>query len=217
MELQMVHVPKLKSIYIVRHGETEYNVARTATGQINCPINANGIAQAKVLAELMQKVDVKPDTVIHSGLLRAEQTADLLNAQIKAKVSSDHRLQEIMYGDWQGVHFDLIRQAQAEPHEGAPNGETYRGFESRVVSAFTEIASTHDFPLIVCHGGVIKALFGHFKYVIPRPENAVLYRLTADFSTPSLKGCQFELMSQDNNTLVIEKLPLAQVHLPLIY
>ena len=63
-------------IYIVRHGETDWNILKKLTGQTDIPLNLNGIKQAKEVREKLK--NIKFDYVFSSPLKRAYETAKII-------------------------------------------------------------------------------------------------------------------------------------------
>lgn len=89
-----------KTIYIFRHGQTDYNVARRVMGQLDIPLNETGRAQA---IELADKISEEPIQAVYtSPLLRAKQTAQILADKIGAPIILDERLMERNNGKLQG-------------------------------------------------------------------------------------------------------------------
>lgn len=89
-----------KTIYIFRHGQTDYNVTRRVMGQLDIPLNETGRTQA---IELANKISEEPIQAIYtSPLLRAKQTAQILADKIGIPIIPDKRLMERNNGKLQG-------------------------------------------------------------------------------------------------------------------
>lgn len=80
------------NIILVRHGQTEYNVQERLQGQIDIPLNDNGVQQANALAEYLK--DAKIDVAITSPLQRANVTGATVAKSHNINVSTDPRLME---------------------------------------------------------------------------------------------------------------------------
>ena len=80
------------NIILVRHGQTEYNVQERLQGQIDIPLNDNGIQQANALAEYLK--DTKIDVVVTSPLQRANVTGLTVAKYHNLNVTTDDRLME---------------------------------------------------------------------------------------------------------------------------
>ncbi len=104
---------KLK-LYIVRHGETEWNVQKKFQGQLDSPLTEKGIQKIRGTAEELKNIDFK--RVYSSRLGRAVKTAQIImdtNCSEKGrkecgKLESIPELNEIHFGEWQGLSFDEI-------------------------------------------------------------------------------------------------------------
>lgn len=82
----LTKVPPLPSdcvrIYLCRHGQTEFNRLKIVqSGRVNPPINSDGRAQAERLGQTLSRAIPLPDTIVHSLLLRAQQTAETAASQ----------------------------------------------------------------------------------------------------------------------------------------
>ena len=88
-------------IYIIRHGQTELNNAHVLQGRSDCPLNENGIAQAREVGQWLTDQGIVFSYVYSSPLKRAIQTAELI-AQEKPIVIDD-RLIEMDYGPYEGM------------------------------------------------------------------------------------------------------------------
>ena len=80
------------NIILVRHGQTEYNVQERLQGQIDIPLNDNGMQQANALAEYLK--DAKIDVAITSPLQRANVTGVAVAKRHNLDVTTDPRLME---------------------------------------------------------------------------------------------------------------------------
>lgn len=89
-----------KTIYIFRHGQTDYNVSRRVMGQLDIPLNETGIAQAAELSTRLANTHL--EVIYTSPLLRAKQTAQILTDKIGIPIIPDKRLMERNNGKLQG-------------------------------------------------------------------------------------------------------------------
>ncbi len=88
-------------IYIIRHGETEWNVCGRLQGQTDIPLNENGIRLARVTGRALAVVPF--DLAITSPLTRARQTAELVLEGRDVSILEDSRIREISFGSWEGL------------------------------------------------------------------------------------------------------------------
>ena len=146
---------------LVRHGQTDWNLEGRYQGQSNVPLNENGRAQARSLAEQLQSKSFL--AVYASHLQRAKETAEIIAAAVHLPVTLDSRLAEINQGEWEGQQVDTIKARYAELWQQRtidpasvrpPGGETVEEVASRVHAALNEIACLYPSGLvaIVSHG-----------------------------------------------------------------
>lgn len=148
----------MTEFWLIRHGETDWNIEKRFQGQTDIPLNANGRLQAYELAERLNGTHF--DAIYSSDLGRARETAEIIAAQVQVPVQFDIRLREIRHGAWEGQTLDPdksleMRSLYADPlNAHAPGGETLAQVAARTAQALDEIAS--KFPdnhvLVVAHG-----------------------------------------------------------------
>jgi alpha-ribazole phosphatase len=157
----------MTQLYLVRHGQTDWNVEGRYQGQSDLPLNAAGRAQAETLAR--QLAGVPFVAVYSSDLKRAQETAERLAATLRVKVQLDPRLREINQGEWEGQLVTDIaaqyREAWAERtrdpvNARAPGGESAAEVAARLAEAAGEIARAHPCGpvLMVSHGLALATL-----------------------------------------------------------
>ena len=160
------------TLYFVRHGETDWNVAQRYQGRRDIPLNAKGRLQAKrngqVLAELLGSRAALLDYVA-SPLLRARETMEIMRAELMLSPTgyrTDDRLSEIDYGRWEGRLWAELPNTdpagyaarKADPWGWQPTGgESYRMLSERIALWLREIERD---AVVASHGGVSKALRG---------------------------------------------------------
>lgn len=151
----------MKRILLVRHGETEWNATRRLQGQADIALNDHGRDQARALAHVVRSL--APDAVVTSDLIRARETAALLGYP---GARPDPLLREQNLGAWTGVAISDIRVATPQHYldwragSFAPEGgDLWSDFRARVAMALqTALDQAEKTALLVCHGGVIRAL-----------------------------------------------------------
>lgn len=161
----------MTSLILIRHGETDWNVAGRWQGQADVPLNERGHRQAQALAERLAGTALA--AIYASDLLRARETAAALAQVTGLPVLLDPRLREIHQGACQGLSIAEIRarfsawlQARdADPlRVGAPGGELPVVAQQRVVAALDEIAARHpqETVAVVAHGFVLALALLHY-------------------------------------------------------
>jgi broad specificity phosphatase PhoE len=150
-------------LWLVRHGQTDWNVEGRWQGQtpLAPPLNATGLAQARALAEELSRASF--DALYGSDLLRARQTAEIIAARLELPVLFDPRLREVNLGTWEGLlgeevarDFPLeLAERRANPaHQRPPDGETVAEVAKRMRAALGDIASARPVGnvIVVTHG-----------------------------------------------------------------
>ena len=152
-------------IYITRHGQTNLNKRRLMQGLTDEPLNETGRAQAR---EARLKLgDVRFDAVYASPLDRAQETASIVGGVERNQVIIDPRIIEVDFGPYeQRSYFKMglwMTLYWAWPEViPAPKGvETIESMVKRSKDFLDSIQEKgYDTILIVCHGGIIRALCG---------------------------------------------------------
>lgn len=165
-----------RSFYLIRHGQSEANAAGiTAGGQIDSPLTAKGRTQAQILAPLLDQLDVKPDIVYHSSMVRARDTALILNKELKLDAIEMRDLREHDLGVWEGQPWPDI-QPLLESGQIPPKGESKSTFSQRIQLALTSILQNgHELPMVVAHGGLFHAMGFLYEYAMSEVQNCHLH------------------------------------------
>ena len=87
-------------LYLVRHGQTDWNLAGKLQGQTDIPLNETGRQQAKQAKKLLGNLSF--DAVYSSPLSRAVETAQLISGHSTLQIITDERIKEIAFGQWEG-------------------------------------------------------------------------------------------------------------------
>jgi len=154
-------------LWLIRHGETEANVAGLYSGHAPTSLTEKGVAQAHALHHLLREVPF--DQVLCSELERAQHTARLALYERDIPTHTTPLLNEMYFGDWEMRHHrDLSREdpesyaAWCSDWQNAipTNGEGFQAFSQRVQHFIAELPrwSTAKNVLIVSHQGVLSLL-----------------------------------------------------------
>ncbi|MDH3596464.1 MAG: histidine phosphatase family protein [Rhodospirillales bacterium] len=163
-------------IYLLRHGETIWNVERRLQGRKDSPLTLRGISQARAVAGLLRDLINDPSTftVVASPLARTWQTAVIVSQSLGLDcraIRFEPRLQEHHFGLWEGLTWqeiearfpDLWEQRRADKWAfEAPGGESYARVAARVRSWLDE-QSADSRLIVVGHGlagRVLRGLYG---------------------------------------------------------
>lgn len=162
-------------IYVVRHGETLWNVQKRLQGQTDIELNENGRSLARKTAESLSSV---PFTVCFSSPLgRAKETARILLADRDVQVNEDDRLAEISFGEMEGLVNDGTGRGMLKNYQDffrnpgmyipPSGGETLCSLCERTRSFLEELTHNHELEketvLVATHGAAMRALLNSLR------------------------------------------------------
>ena len=186
-------------IALLRHGESEGNLAGVLQGQSDFPLTPEGKEQARRLACFWQTQSVKFDLIISSPLLRASQTAEIIASVLETTVEYDPAWKERYFGQLQGSPLEEINQHippvdffhPYDPIGG--DGESQLDLYVRAGYALQNlIRRPSGNYLVVSHGGILnKAIYvilgitpqGHYNSPIFHFGNAGYAKFRYNSST----------------------------------
>ncbi len=145
-------------LYLVRHGETDWNLEHRIQGSTDIPLNATGRAQAVTTGALLARRSW--DAVISSPLSRALETGSIIAGAVGlADPPTVDALAERNYGAAEGLTGEEI-EARFPGEIPVPDRETREHVVGRVLPALMEIAEAHpdQAVIVVSHGGVIRSV-----------------------------------------------------------
>ncbi len=164
------------TVYVVRHGQTDWNKDGRIQGGTDNPLNATGREQAAAMARLM--AEVKVDTVYVSSHQRARQTAEVFQGRTpNVPIMAMDELRERFFGKFEGANdkdpatvadWNKRRFTWADDMEG---GETLESQSRRAEAALKTIRDKHPnggTVVIVGHGGINPLLVSHLIGVPPQ-------------------------------------------------
>lgn len=142
-------------VYLVRHGQTDWNVEEKLQGKSDVPLNNEGRSQAMELARILRSIDFS--ACYSSDLQRTKETAEILLNGRTISIETDFRWRERDCGAWEGK--PRREYVLASPEEKL-DVESTDSLLSRTLEALYEIKDRHldDTVMVVTHGGVISAL-----------------------------------------------------------
>ncbi len=160
------------TLYLVRHGQTQWNVDRIIQGHTDIPLNKNGEVQALAQSEKLK--DVRFDAAYSSDLIRAKRTAEILLLERKLAVITTQKLRERSFGLYEGKPIDdkhkklceLLAQYNDHPHIKESRVETNDLIIGRVFTFLREISLAHlgKTVLVASHGGILRQVLIHLAY-----------------------------------------------------
>jgi 2,3-bisphosphoglycerate-dependent phosphoglycerate mutase/probable phosphoglycerate mutase len=161
----------LRRLVLLRHGQTDYNVAGRMQGHLDSMLTSVGHEQAAAAAPVLAAL--APDRMVSSDLQRAVDTAEVVGAACGLPVKFDSRLRETHLGQWQGrtvAEIDrddpgAIAAWRSDPTWAPPGGESRvdvvarsRPVVDELDAEFADSAQSSTTVLLVAHGGLIAGL-----------------------------------------------------------
>lgn len=163
-------------VYLVRHGETDWNKARKVQGSVDIPLNAYGIELAEKTAEGLKSIPF--DKAFTSPLQRAAKTAEIILVSQGLSAEVDKRLMEMNFGEYEGICTMGIRENPNHPFypclkdperfQPSGGGESIADVYARARDFWQDkilpLEGTCENVLVVAHGGwnrcIINPLLG---------------------------------------------------------
>lgn len=149
----------MKKLYLLRHGQTEFNVKKLVQGRCDSPLTDLGRQQARVAAAWLKAHNVVPDKVVSSPLGRAMDTASLVANELlgpDAAVDPCEGIIERSYGTFEEGPHDALPTDVWDPGEDLVpfGGEGSRALQERMVDTLTNIMGAEGIEtlLAVSHG-----------------------------------------------------------------
>ena len=182
----------MKTIWFVRHGQTEWNAINRFQGQWNSDLNELGREQARANARLLEGFGI--EAIFSSPLDRTRQTTEIIRERVPAPVTYDERIVEWDCGDWSGYLRSEVDERWPEEvaalladpfHYRGPNCENYPDMFERARPFVDEVLAHEARRLaIVSHGMIGKVMMSILLGLEPdetlaiyQPNDAVI-RLT---------------------------------------
>lgn len=196
----------MRTIYLLRHCETELFSQKRCIGITDIPLSENGIQQAGILKDYF--ADKNIGTILCSDASRAVKTAEILSdGQIP--ITKLAELHEINMGDWDGMCFDDIKSNYPEEYRqrglsfstfSPPNGESFTDCQKRAETIFHFILNNFSEKniVVVAHAGFNRALLSNLcktdlneLFHIPQPFGCVnILSVQGDICTVEQTGIQ---------------------------
>jgi probable phosphoglycerate mutase len=150
----------MTSLYLVRHGETDWNAQRRIQGATDIPLNAVGRGQAQTTGRLLARR--RWDGIFASPLQRAQETAEIIARELgMSGPATIDAIAERNYGEAEGLTWDEVERAF--PNDSpVPGRESREDVADRALPALIALAAGHpgESLIVVSHGGVIRAVLG---------------------------------------------------------
>ena len=192
----------MTELIIVRHGETEWNVAEVFRGQIDIDLSETGVKQAELLGGYLSTPTI--EAIYSSPLKRALKTAEIIARPHKLKVNVEPDLIDLNFGRWQGLSHQEVKEQYAELYAKwiahpeqvrMPDGETLDDVRKRVTRISHKVTEKHRGTIIlVGHRVVNKVLICALLGL----DNSHFWKIRQD-------TCGISIFSYQNGQFILTK------------
>jgi probable phosphoglycerate mutase len=200
--------PAALQFLFMRHGQTQTNAEGRVTGRLDIPLNDMGRAQAASAAQALCHFpkDMIPQVIIHSGMMRARETAAIMDEVLCAhgmtlRITEEEGLKDRHMGEWEGQLWDeappgetLTRDALRIQRKFPPDIEPDAALELRIKDAIARCMDPtlhgDGLRLLIWHGGVermVIRMYGLGKGDKKRPNAKIHALMRAQDGTYHLK------------------------------
>ncbi len=183
----------MKTLYMIRHAESEANKSRIMASRRAFPLTAEGKADADLIASELKEI-IRIDRIITSPLVRARQTAESFAEAYGLPLEEDERISEQELGKFSGMtydevklHEDYVTETQKRWDWVPEGGESYAMIADRVRSFFSDMESDsrEENLLIVTHAVTFRLIRGLLKNTLPAypskfPNNGEIWKVDFD-------------------------------------
>lgn len=173
------------TFYIVRHGQTNWNILGKTQGHGNSDLTQKGIEQAEELSKNMLNYPI--DYIYTSDLGRAVQTAEIIGKNLGLEVNKTEQLREMGFGAWEGLLIDEIKKDYKDVYDvwrnkphlvNIPGGETLHLIQDRVDTFIKDLNEKYNNKhiVLVTHSVTVRVML--LSFLGSSMEN--IYRIKQD-------------------------------------
>lgn len=155
-------------LFLIRHGQTDWNIEDRIQGSYDSELNSTGIVQAEELGRILLTNNYKFSKIYSSKQKRAIKTAQIISDAVDMDYVIMRGLEEVNLGEWEGLTWseaqDKFPKEYADWYSNrrytkSPNGESYQDVLVRVLEVLYKIINDNNKDVaIVTHGAVIRCL-----------------------------------------------------------
>ncbi|MCF6343236.1 MAG: 2,3-bisphosphoglycerate-dependent phosphoglycerate mutase [Devosiaceae bacterium] len=199
-----------RTLILVRHGQSEWNMKNLFTGWKNPGLTEKGIEEAKTAGIALKKLNIIPDLCFTSALIRAQKTLDLMLDEMDIQnmtIIRNQALNERDYGDLAGLNKDDARKKWGDEQVHIwrrsfdvppPGGESLKDTANRVLPYFEKEILPKvllgETILVAAHGNSLRALVMQLEGLSPKEivkkeiatGDPIIYQLNEDGSVKSV-------------------------------
>ncbi len=154
----------IRHIYLIRHGETEYNKeSRMQGGGIDSSLSEKGRFQVNRLRDRLESENFQCDYIFSSPLMRAVETAKVATAHLNQEILIDELLKEIDCGEFEGrltsdIDPNTIQRLREDPYFRYPGGENCEDVKKRAEAFLEKLKNFEkETAIIFSHGNFNRA------------------------------------------------------------
>lgn len=160
----------MSELWLIRHGETEWNRQRRVQGSVDIPLNEVGRQQAELLARRFEDEPCRIQALVSSDLIRSVETAQAVADVLTLPVELDAGLRERRYGIFEGLSFNdlALKYPSAAKavrercvHYNLEDGESLVSFQRRIMTTLEAIAARYPNQrvLVFTHSAVLDVVY----------------------------------------------------------
>jgi broad specificity phosphatase PhoE len=208
----------MTEIILVRHGQTEWNIAEVFRGQIDIDLSQTGVKQAELLAEYLTHSTI--EAIYSSPLKRALRTAEIVAAPHKLKVNIEPDLVDLNFGCWQGLTVETVKEKYAELYATwiahpeqvrMPGGEGLEDVRKKVIRFSDKIIEMHAGTVVIVGHRVVNKVM---LCALLGLEDSHFWKIRQDTCGLSIISYQYKqfILTRHNDTSFLR--PLASTPQP---
>lgn len=196
-------------IFLVRHGETNWNKERRIQGRADIPLNEYGIYLAKETAKGLDAITF--ERCYTSPLIRAVETANLLLAGKDVPIVVDNRIIEMSFGEYEGLSVigDQHRAPESfqafikapQKYQAPKDGESFETVKKRTKSFINELVEDQELAdkniLVTTHGAALASILNTIKAEPLSKYWGKGVSKNCAVSTIEVRDGQFKILSED--------------------
>lgn len=158
-------------IYVIRHGQTDWNLVGKTQGSIETELNETGISQAKSIKNKL--INTKLDVILCSPRDRCKSTARIICADRNIPIVEVEDLREREFGEFEGkqknIDYDWVEFWNWEQNKQYERAENVRSFFGRISNVIEKVRKDYigKNVLIVTHSGVCAMIYCYFNDIKP--------------------------------------------------
>ncbi len=203
-------------LFLVRHGQTAWNVAGRAQGHTDIPLDEVGHDQKEMLAGAFRGTRLA--RVFTSDLARARQTAECLAQAIPAPLEIREDLRERGFGQWEGRPWreladwtleESIRLGTPRVSIRPPGGESYKDLWDRTAGFVGTLVEAGEDAAVVSHGGTLAVIMAHLVQGTPETARSFRFGNTAVYEVVRREDGYFSIARYNDTSHLDGALPKA--------